>query len=286
MSINHIVIGTANFGSKYGFKKKIYSKKNLREIFRILNKKKIKFFDTAHAYDKSEKILGNNLKKAKIYTKFTLPLKKNNKIEKNLKKLFKISQKNLKKNFIECVLIHNTEVFLKNKNIQSEIISFFKKLKKEKKIKKFGFSIYSPHELKEILKIFIPDVVQLPLNILDQRFLNADIIRLIKRYNINVYARSIFLRGKILRDNQFKSRLVNKKIRLFKIWCEKKKIDRFEACISFAKNYKFINKIVVGFDDIEQLNKIIKAFKKKKNYAINQKFKVQNFKLIDLRKIR
>ena len=72
------------------------------------------------------------------------------------------------------------------------------------------------------MKIFIPDVVQLPLNILDQRFLKPDIIRLIKKYNIKIYSRSIFLRGKILRDNQFNSRLVNKKIELFKIWCEKK----------------------------------------------------------------
>ena len=136
------------------------------------------------------------------------------------------------------------------------------------------------------MKIFIPDVVQLPLNILDQRFLKPDIIRLIKKYNIKIYSRSIFLRGKILRDNQFKSRLVNKKIELFKIWCEKKKIDRLEACISFVKKYNFINKIVVGFDNTEQLNKIIKIIKKKKYYAITQKFRVKNIKLIDLRKVR
>ena len=211
MSINNLVIGTANFGAKYGYKKKNYSKKNLREIFDILNKNKINLFDTAHLYNNSEKILGNNLQNAKIYTKFSLPLKNNYDIKKNLNKLFKNSQKNLKKNFIECILIHNTEVFLKNKKTQSEIINFFEKLKKEKKINKFGFSIYSPSELKQIVKIFIPDVVQLPLNILDQRFLKPDIIRLIKKYNIKIYSRSIFLRGKILRDNQFNSRLVNKK---------------------------------------------------------------------------
>ena len=116
MSINNLVIGTANFGAKYGYKKKNYSKKNLREIFDILNKNKINLFDTAHLYNNSEKILGNNLQNSKIYTKFYLPLKNNYDIKKNLNKLFKNSQKNLKKNFIECILIHNTEVFLKIKN--------------------------------------------------------------------------------------------------------------------------------------------------------------------------
>ena len=226
MSISHLVIGTANFGAEYGYKKKAYSKKKLKEIFDILNKNKINLFDTAHSYFNSEKILGNNLYKAKIYTKFTLPRKKNSHdIKNHLNNLYKNSQKNLKKNFIECILIHNTEVFLKKKKkIQSEIINFFKKLKKEKKIKKFGFSIYSPSELNKIVKIFIPDVVQVPINILDQRFLKPNIIRLIKKYNIKIYARSIFLRGKILRDNQFKSKLVNKKIELFKTWCKKKKL--------------------------------------------------------------
>ena len=66
---------------------------------------------------------------------------------------------------------------------------------------------------------------------------------------------------------------------------KKKKIDRLEACIGFVKKYNFIDKIVVGFDNIEQLNRIIKILKKKKKYATTQKFKIKNFKLIDLRKI-
>ena len=99
MNINNLVIGTANFGAKYGFKKKNYSKKNLKEIFNIFKKNKINLFDTAHSYNNSEKILGKNLYRAKIYTKFSLPIKKTHNIRKNLKILFKESQKNLKKKF-------------------------------------------------------------------------------------------------------------------------------------------------------------------------------------------
>ena len=40
MSINNLVIGTANFGAKYGYKKKITVKK-FKEIFDILNKIKL-----------------------------------------------------------------------------------------------------------------------------------------------------------------------------------------------------------------------------------------------------
>ena len=62
---NKLIMGTAQFGMKYGINNKI-GKIQKNEIYRILNfckKNNINHFDTASSYGESEKILGIYLKK-------------------------------------------------------------------------------------------------------------------------------------------------------------------------------------------------------------------------------
>ena len=95
----------------------------------------------------------------------------------------------------------------------------------------------------------------------------------------------IFLQGKILKQHQFKSNTVNKKILEFHNWCRRKHIDRISACINFVKNYKFINKITVGIENKSQLMKIISVLNSKEFY-VPKKFKINKYSLIDPRKIK
>ena len=125
MDINNLIIGTANFNSKYGFKKHLYSKSELIEIFDILEKNKINFFDTAQSYGSSEKILGFK-KKINIFTKFNLPMVKLNKFDLEVNKLISKSLKNLKRKKIEGILIHNSDFFIKNKKYQIKVLNILK----------------------------------------------------------------------------------------------------------------------------------------------------------------
>ena len=284
MDLNNLLIGTANFGQKYGYKKKIFLKKDLNNIFKILEKNKIKSFDTAQSYGTSEKILGKNNKKKIIFTKFNIPNVKINKIDGCLKNIINQSFNNLRKKKIEGILIHNTDFFIKNKFTQIKVIKFLSKLKKSGKVKKIGFSIYEPNEIERICEIFKPDFLQFPINIFDQRFLKKKVIRKIEKHNIEIHARSIFLRGKILRDNSFDSRLVNNQVNKFKKWCKKNQVGRVSACINFIRNYKFINKLIIGIDNKSQIEKIISILNEKK-YYVPKKFVVKNFNLINPKKI-
>ena len=282
MQIKDLIIGTANFSSKYGYKKKTFSSFELREIFKILKKNKINSFDTAQSYGFSEKILGNKIKKKNIYTKFNIHNFGNEEFNTQTINLINKSFKNLKKKKIEGIMIHNSDFFIKNKNAHVKIIKLLKKYKKEKKIRKIGFSIYSPNELVKIVKLFKPDFFQIPVNILDQRFLKNKIINTIYKKKIEIHARSIFLQGRILRSNQFRSSIVNKKIVEFHKWCNQNRVSRIGACINFIKKYKFINKIVVGIDNKSQLKKIINVMNENQ-YDVPKKFKLNNYNLIDPR---
>jgi len=64
---------------------------------------------------------------------------------------------------------------------------FLKVLKnlKKKLIKKIGISIYDVEEIDKILKIFKPDIIQLPANIVDRMFLNENFLLKLKKKNIN-----------------------------------------------------------------------------------------------------
>lgn len=285
MNLSNLIIGTANLTSVYGYKKKKISSSETLKIFKLMNKYKINYVDTAQSYGFSEKILGKFSKGKKIFTKFNIPNDSSNKILSDI--IYQINQslKKLKKKKIEGILIHNSDYFLKNKINQLKIIKLLEKYKKEKKIKKIGFSIYSPNELNSITKILIPDFFQIPVNILDQRFLKKKIIDKINNNKIEIHARSIFLQGKILSKNQFKSKLVNRKINNFHSWCILNNVSRISACINFIRNYKFIDKVIVGIDNQTQLKEIIKVLNND-NYYVPTRFKIDNYKLIDPRKAK
>ena len=192
--LKKFVLGTANFSMKYGIKnKKSFLKKNsINKILKELVKSKILFIDTAKAYGKTEKNLGNfNLKKFKIITKINYIKKGFNTKEEIFKSL-----NNLKVKKLYGVLIHNTKI-LKNSNgkrVYRDLIN----LKKKGFIKKIGYSINSPKELSSYFKKFKPDIIQTPLNVFDQRILNSGWMSKLLSKKTEIHIRSIFLQGLLL----------------------------------------------------------------------------------------
>ena len=89
-----------------------------------------------------------------------------------------------------CILLHDPKKYIDD-NFKKELFN----LKKENKINKIGVSVYTEKEILEILKIAKPDIIQLPINILDQKLVHNGLLKKIKNNNIEIHARSIFLRG-------------------------------------------------------------------------------------------
>ncbi len=283
MDKERIIVGTANFGMRYGLNKNRLQYKEVNQIFQILNKNKIHVYDTAQSYGKSEKIIGKLKVKKKVYTKLVIKKTNNQRLEKIIDKLIKASLKNLNISQIEGIYIHNVQYFLENKEIQLKTIKKLNEYKKKKIIKKIGFSLYTLEELNGVLKIFIPDMIQIPVNVLDQRFLKKNIIKKIKKNKIEINARSIFLRGNLLNNNELKSDKVYKKVREFEKWCKFKDVDKVSACVNFVRKHKFINNIILGIDNKIQLEKILNIFNSAL-FIVPNKFQINNFKLIDLRR--
>ena len=280
-----LVIGSAQIGMNYGLcnNEKI-SQKEFKKIEKLILRSGINFIDTASSYGESENIIGNSkLRNLNIITKIKLPMKKNVNVQKWVSKEVFKSLKKLKIKKIYGLLIHDYKDLL-GETGKSYLYSL-QELKRKKIIKKIGISIYDSKELKKIWKFWKPDLVQVPLNLFDNRILNSGWINILKKFKIQIYARSVFLQGLLINDyNLFN---FNKKcgplLHDFKEWCYKKKISQLKACIHFVKQYKKIDYLVVGFNSYFHLKEIIDVFKKKQ-IIIARNFSTNNLNLIDPRR--
>ena len=280
-----LVLGAVQFGKNYGLVNGTKSgSSELKKIEKLVLRSNIKFIDTSINYGDSEKIIGHSkLNKLNIITKIKLP-KKNIKIEQWLEKKIYLSLKRLRINRIYGILVHDYRDLLGVKG--KEYLECLYNLKKKKIIKKIGISIYSPNDLKKIWRFWKPEIVQVPLNVLDQRIQNTGWINTLKKSRALIFARSCFLQGLLLSDyrSNKKFKKFYKILDHFFIWCEFRGISRLQACIDFIKMRKNIDYLIVGFNSYSQFNEIFKSFSKKKTTNIPNIFTTNKLDLIDPRK--
>ena len=274
-----LVLGGAQFTFNYGLKKKRTINFNQKKFIQYCHKYGFREFDSAYAYNVKNSIYGLlNNHRFKISSK--LPYFKNinnkdltkflnNKIENYLKK------KKISKLYI--LYIHDAKIF-KDKKKLNLIFNFLKVLKKRKKINKIGFSIYSPNDLfniKKNLKSQFPDVLQIQCNFFDRRFCNTQIVSMLKKMNSDIYVRSIFLQGLLLLEKKDRPKYFLNFEENLKSWdeyCEFSYENKVMNSINFVKNLDFVNKIIVGFDDLKDLNVFYKYFKKDKRQTYIKNF--------------
>ena len=272
-----LVIGSVQFSKKYGFNQQKVPVFQIKKILIYLKKQKIFFIDQAFNYDLLKFAPKNNLNlfDHRIITK--IPLIKN---PTQFSKTSRILAQNLKKNKIKkyhCILLHDT-INIPKKKIKKNA-NYLQKLKEEKITLNTGVSVYNLKDFFKITKIYRPDIVQVPLNIVDREFLSKKFITYIKKNKVKVHVRSIFLQGSLLqkKTNHFK---INKIINLLDLKCKIYGISRLSALLSFILNLKFIDKIVVGIADLDQLKQIVqcKIIKFKENEFSNIKADIRTKK--------
>jgi hypothetical protein len=94
-----------------------------------------------------------------------------------------------------------------------------------------------------------------------------------KKKNIEIHARSIFLQGLLLLK---KKKIPKSFLRYSYIfekwnsWLKKNKINNLNACLNFIANQKNIKKFVVGVDSLKQLTEIVNFKKSKKIFNFTE----------------
>ena len=279
-----LILGTANFSPGYGINNSNgLNVRMINSLNKVMKNNNIKELDAAYSYQGVEKKIGLSiLRKYEIYSK--VPEIKTKKVNKNFtKRIIDKSLANLKKKNIKGIFFHSV------KNLKSEsglkIYSYLVSLKKKGIIKKMGISVYSPTALKSAIKKFKFDMIQIPINIFDRRFLYKNLLKKMKNRGIEIHVRSIFLQGILLCniDNLPKYFKTWKNLFIkWENWNFDNKKKKIETCLNFLNNQRYIDKLVIGVNNARQLEEIIKILKKNKK-KFPRKIYSDNKKLLEPR---
>jgi len=263
--MNKLGLGTVQFGLDYGVSTS-EGRVPSNEVTSILNyasDKRIEMLDTAPSYGESEKVLGSNLvNNFKIVTKTQniAAQKVSSSDVKLIDKIFMKSLKNLNINSAYGLLVHDVRDLLKFGS--EKLYGLLTVLKKEQKIRKLGVSIYDKGQLESILDLYDIDLVQLPLNILDRRLIDSDILTRLKNRGVEIHVRSVFLQGLLLMPkNQIPDKFVRWK-QTWNIWHEwlaDNEISALEASLRYAVAFPEVSKVLVGVESLNQLKEISRA---------------------------
>lgn len=276
-----IIIGCANFGNYYGLRKKNLSANKIYNIMLLAKKLGIYHYDTAYDYKKSESILGKNIdkiylkKKPLIDTKLPkkIKFKKNNT---DIEKIILDSKIKLKIKQINTLYVHDSKQLLqkKGKKIYSELL----KLKSKKLIRNIGISVYTIKETLKILKKFKIDVIQIPYNLIDNRFTNKSFLKLIKKKKCKLIARSIFLKGLLLKKPKKMDRYFKRWFNFFTDFNKKiakNNLSVKKLTIFKLKKEKSINNFIVGIANVNQLREISTILKSNRK-SLSKKIHIPN----------
>ena len=267
-----LIFGCAHFSGNYGLSKKKYKIVEVNNIFNFIKKKKINFLDTAPTYEGSIKFNKIKFNKFKVYSKIKIPKEINKKnLEQYIFNTVKSDLHYLNLKTIEGLYVHEIEDLKKFKN---KIYNIFVKLKKKKLIKKICLSHYNLNDEFAIYKYFKPDIIQIPINILNLKFLDEKKINFLKRRGIKIFARSIYLQGlifkKILKKNN-KFENIQKAMGLIendmKFNTNIKKID---LTVSVLKKLSFLDGIIFSGSSVIQIKNFLNSFNKNINIDIEK----------------
>ncbi len=259
-----LALGSAQFGLDYGVTNKI-GQVAIEEIKSILGFAKdngIDTLDTASGYGDSEKILGKvGINDYHIITK-TTPL--NNGIDGVIEGFYQ-SLENLNKKMVDGLLIHD----INEVNSQQFDCLFIKlnELKQQGLVNKIGFSTYTPGQVDFLLENFDFDIVQLPLNVFDNRLIQGGQLNSLKSKGIEIHARSIFLQGILLDFDNLPDYFLTWKdwFDSYQVIVSDSNLTFLEYALNFALNIKEVDKVLVGVNNERQLKEIVQSVKNQSN---------------------
>jgi len=252
---NKLILGTVQFGLSYGINNSTgkVSQTDASKILAEAKDNRISILDTSYAYGDSEIVLGELLE-ADDYFKIVSKLPRT---IKSPKSIFEETTQRLKKNKLYGYLVHHFNYFKEKPDIWTDI----KALQKEGFIEKTGFSLYNTKELEYLFSKNVPfDIVQIPYNILDRTF--EPYLKELKQRNIEIHTRSVFLQGLFFKPvDELPEKLKPLKPYFVAMseFCKEQSISIEELALNGVIHHSNIDGVLVGVDNIAQLQKNIKS---------------------------
>lgn len=196
-------LGTVQFGLDYGVANREgrATEDEVRRILKLAADGDVGVVDTAAAYGESEAVLGRCLPRPvpfQVVTK-TRPLRE--RVETSpagrwIRDGFERSLARLSLERVDALLVHHVADLTGTEG--REVLNALVDLKRSGRVARIGFSAYGDADIEAATALHDFDLVQLPLNVLDQRLVASGQLLRLKERGIEVHVRSVFLQGLLL----------------------------------------------------------------------------------------
>lgn len=195
-------LGTVQFGLSYGVSNQTgqVPPDEVSRVLALAAQAGVRVLDTAAAYGTSEAVLGETLPPAHAFdvvTK-TVPLNGRPLDRVGLDAVvagFHRSLERLRASSVYALLVHHADDAIREGS--DALWHTLERFKVEGLIEKMGVSVYSAAQLDALLHRPV-ELVQLPLNVLDQRLVQSGHLERLKEKGVEIHVRSAFLQGSLL----------------------------------------------------------------------------------------
>ena len=264
--MSKIALGTAQFGLPYGISNTHgqVDRTEMDKIWQVARGANITLLDTAIAYGNSEENIGATESVGfDIVTKLPPLPSAETSVTQWVHDQIKNSLSKLKRNSVYGLLLHNPADLLAANG--EELLAALVNLKRDGLIKKFGVSIYSPTELDSLfsqIPKFKPDIVQAPLNVIDQSIASSGWLTRLSEMNVEIHVRSVFLQGLLLQQPNERAAGFSRWTSVFAqfdSWSNAQQMNPLAACLGHVLSYPEVSKVIIGVTSANELRQIIAA---------------------------
>jgi aryl-alcohol dehydrogenase-like predicted oxidoreductase len=267
LHVPKLALGTAQFGLPYGLASagRAVATGEVANILALAWSSGVDMLDTAPAYGNAEALIGE---KRPAAANFSIVSKVralcSNGEESDPARIIpavKQSLSRLRIPRIDALLVHRAEDLMGPHG--PALFRTLQLLKDKGLVSRIGVSVYDVETL-DLLSLGYPlEVVQLPLNILDQRFAKSGAISRLADRGIGVHVRSVFLQGAILRrPDALPARFAAVSTRLlgFQQLATDMGLGPVAGALSFSSHADGIERVIIGVDSAANLDECIAAF--------------------------
>ncbi len=260
-------LGTAQFGLAYGISNRDGQtpETEARGILSGAATRGFTLIDTAAQYGTSEAVIGRCLPaghRFRIVTK--TPTYEKAALDDGdalrLDAQFRASLRYLGQRTLYGLMIHHAEDLLAENGVV--LWRAMQNLKAAGGVEKIGVSLYTPEQLDAVVASFPVDLVQVPVNVLDQRLVRSGRLKRLKQAGVEVHARSIFLQGLLLMDP---GALAGPLARAREVLTRYRGLARdrgltpLEAALAYVNGVGEIDAVIVGVNNARQLDELCAA---------------------------
>jgi aryl-alcohol dehydrogenase-like predicted oxidoreductase len=261
-----IGLGTVQFGLDYGISNG-RGRTGSVEVARILEVARahgIQVLDTAPAYGASEAVLGacraarsgfRIVTKTPKFDQAADPVENADALERSLR----ASLEKLATTSVYGLLFHRASDL---RSARGELLmDRARACRSAGLVEKVGVSVYDAEEIDALEGLNGIDIVQVPINVLDQRLLASGHLEKLKARSVEIHARSVFLQGLLLMEPEALPPALAKARRpleAFRAAARDRSLSPLDAALGFVLSIPHVDVALCGVNDADQLEAICK----------------------------